>query len=164
MRTFTGPCESQPKRAVQRDDAVAVAFGSDAPTSGPLCSALPDPVWSPPPGSPDAVLGLTPPSTQGWAGRSGRLYQAVVIDLMACRAPARAAYVLARRDAIGRAHALFAGLALSAAPTVNLARIRQRAARLGAGEVHLIDLTHSTGTLAGRRLVRDVRAGLADVR
>lgn len=100
-------------------------------------------------------------ATQVWAGRSGRLYQASIVDLVVCRAPAKAAYVLARRDATGRPQALFAGLALSAAPTVNLARIRQRAARLGAEEVHLIDLGHSAGTYVGRRLVRDVRAGLS---
>jgi hypothetical protein len=96
-----------------------------------------------------------------WAGLSGRLYRAGVEGLLQCRAPARAVYLLVKRDASGRPHALFAGLALSRAPTTNLARIRQRAAKLRANEVHLIDLTHSAGSYGARRLLRDVRAGLA---
>ena len=106
-----------------------------------------------------------PPQTGGlnatWPGTSGRLYRAAVESFVRCKAPARAIYVLVTRDLTGRPHPLFAGLALSQAPTVNLARIRRRGARLGASEVHLIDLTHSSGTYAARRLVRDVRANFA---
>jgi hypothetical protein len=96
-----------------------------------------------------------------WLGRSGRLYRCGIERLHHCRAPARAAYLLVARDSAGRASALFAGLAISRAPTVNLARIRRRAVQLGASEVHLIDLTHSASSYAARRLVRDVRAGIA---
>jgi hypothetical protein len=96
-----------------------------------------------------------------WRGLSGRLYRAGIEKFVHCRAPARAAYVLVRRDVSGRPFAVFAGLAISQTPTVNLARIRRRGARLGAVEVHLIDLTHADGTDTARRVARDIRAGIA---
>ncbi len=99
--------------------------------------------------------------TQHWCGRSGRCYPANVVNLIFCAAPHRVAYVLVSRDAAGRALGLFAGLALSRTPTLNLARIRHRAAKIGANEIHTIDLTHCTGTYAARQLVRDIRSGLA---
>jgi hypothetical protein len=99
--------------------------------------------------------------SETWQSRSGRLFHFASMPLFTCRAPARAAYVLARRDTAGHAVALFVGVALSLAPTLNLARIRQRAASLGATEVHLLDLDHAQGTYAARRLVRDLRAGLS---
>jgi hypothetical protein len=97
-----------------------------------------------------------------WRGRSGRVYSARIELLLDCRAPARAAYLLVARDACGCASAVCIGVALSRAPTLNLARIRHRAAKYGANEVHMIDMTHSAGTYTARRVVRDVRAGLVN--
>ena len=91
-----------------------------------------------------------------WAGRLGRLYRFTVHSLIECNAPPRGAYVLVKRGAKGP-RALFAGVAASLAPTVNLARIRRRGAALGADEVHVIALTGSTADV--RRVVRDIRAG-----
>jgi hypothetical protein len=98
--------------------------------------------------------------SQTWRSGTGRLFHFTATPLFTCRAPARAAYVLARRDSAGHAVALFVGVALSLAPTLNPARIRERAAILGATEVHVLDLSHAPGTYAARRLVRDLRAGL----
>ena len=97
---------------------------------------------------------------QTWRSGNGRLLHFTTSTLIACRAPARAVYVLVRRDGAGHAVALFVGAAISLAPTLNLARIRERAAILCANEVHLLDLAHMHGTYAARRLVRDLRAGL----
>lgn len=95
-----------------------------------------------------------------WRSSTGRLYHFSTSVLRACRAPARAVYVLVRRDDAGHAVGQFVGAAVSRAPTLNLARIRERAAILGATEVHLLDITHTVGSYAARRLVRDLRAGL----
>ncbi len=95
-----------------------------------------------------------------WRGGSGRSYHATIERFQVCKAPVRAAYVLVRRDADGRAQAMFVGLAISRAPSANLARIRQLGALLDAKEVHCIDLTHCVSSLAARRIVRDLRAAL----
>lgn len=102
---------------------------------------------------------VSKPRTSGvcfWAGRSGRHYRFTVQTLLECCGPTRGAYVLVKRGAKGP-RAKFIGVAASAAPTLNLARIRRRGAILGADEVHVIALTGSTADL--RCVVRDLRAG-----
>ena len=76
-------------------------------------------------------------------------------SLPTCRAPVRAAYVLVKRDQAGKAVPLFAGAAVSRAPTLNLARIRRRAATLAATEVHLIEME------PGGKEVRTIPVGKA---
>lgn len=93
-----------------------------------------------------------------WRGRTGRLYHHAVHELFTCPPPQRASYVLARRDETGRAVPLFIGIAGSQSATLNLARIRQRAALLGADEVHMLSIPPSAGLSAARRIVRDLRA------
>jgi hypothetical protein len=96
-----------------------------------------------------------------WRGHSGRLYRHEVYTLLTCPGPTRGVYVLASRDARGRAVPVFTGVAGSAAPTLNLAHIRRRAVTLGASEVHILEIPQATGSLRLRRIVHDLRAGFA---
>lgn len=72
-----------------------------------------------------------------WGGASGRRYQHLVYDLLACPLAPKANYVLARRDADGHTTVLKVGRTSHDAPTLNRAQIRHEAAVLGASEVHL---------------------------
>ena len=92
-----------------------------------------------------------------WCGASGRLYAHSVFGLIECPPLPKAAYVLVRRDEDGERHALHIASGQSDAPTLNLARIRQRGAMLGANEVHVYFLA---ATDDERQLVvTDLRAG-----
>lgn len=92
-----------------------------------------------------------------WRGASGRRYVHAVYGLIECPPLPRTIYVLVRRDARGRRTALHIGCADSDAPTLNLARIRQRGAQLGANEVHV---HFRAETYEQRALVAcDLRAG-----
>lgn len=95
-----------------------------------------------------------------WTTSAGRLLRFSVHDFILCPAPAKAAYVLVRREA-GMLVPLYAGAAFSSSPTANLARIRRLGAHLGANEVHLADVGAERGIADGRRLVRGLRAALA---
>jgi hypothetical protein len=105
-------------------------------------------------------LGLPPqvPARQHlWRGASGKAYVHSVYSLIECPPLPKAGYILARRDASGRRTALHIGLGRSDAPTLNLARVRQRGAQLGANEVHVHFLPASQ---EARALVTfDLRAG-----
>jgi len=93
-----------------------------------------------------------------WYGASGRRYLATVYSLIACPPLPKACFVLVRRDAKGARAALHVGVGRDDAPTVNLARIRQRGAQLGANEVHVYFPADSD---AARSLVAcDLRAAL----
>jgi hypothetical protein len=97
-----------------------------------------------------------------WRGASGRDYAHVVYPLLECPPLPVAGYVLVRRDGSGRLEPLHVGVGLSAAPTLNLAEVRQRAAQAGANEVHV-----HTGIAseAERRLIAcDLRASLLGTR
>jgi hypothetical protein len=72
-----------------------------------------------------------------WTGASGKRYVHSVYDLMDCPPLPAANYVLVRRKANGRAEALSIARVSNDAPSLNLAEIRQRAAELGAEEVHV---------------------------
>lgn len=92
-----------------------------------------------------------------WRGASGKGYVHRVYGLIECPPLPRASYVLVQRDRHGRRTALRVGLGQSDAPSLNLAQVRQRAAQLGANEVHVHFLARSDGE---RRLVAcDLRAG-----
>jgi hypothetical protein len=111
----------------------------------------------------------TPPAAAGraiddatrcqlWHGASGCRYVHTVYSLIECPPVPQATYVLARRAADGTCQVLHIASGESAAPTLNLAHIRQRGATLGANEVHVHFLAE---TADERRLVVcDLRAGL----
>jgi hypothetical protein len=107
------------------------------------------------------ALGLpeeVPAHQQVWRGASGKGYAHSVYSLIACPPLPAASYVLVRRDRHGRRTALRVSLGQSDAPTLNLARVRQRGAQLGANEVHVHFAPASEDE---RRLVAcDLRAGL----
>jgi hypothetical protein len=62
---------------------------------------------------------------------------ASIYSLIECPAPSAASYVLVKRHADGSRDILGSGRAVAEAPSVNLAIIRERGAKLGANEVHL---------------------------
>jgi hypothetical protein len=72
-----------------------------------------------------------------WRGASGRRYAHIVYSLIECPPLPRAAYLLIRRNPTGQRQVLHIGSAESSAPSLNLARLRQRGASLGANEVHV---------------------------
>ena len=72
-----------------------------------------------------------------WRGASGRRYAHTVYSLIECPPLPRAAYLLIRRNPAGRRQVLHIGSGESSAPSLNLARLRQRGASLGANEVHV---------------------------
>jgi hypothetical protein len=101
------------------------------------------------------------PSTAFWRGASGRLYRHSAHTTIFCPAPQQGIYLLAKRDADGNPVPLFAGVAASAAATLNLAHIRRRAVTIGATEVHLCPV-HSAGSVFGlRRIAHDLRRNFA---
>jgi hypothetical protein len=118
------------------------------------------PFREPPPA--EAALGRPPTATAGgthvWAGASGQRYAHAVYSLLECPPLPQAVYLLVRRQQDGTLKVLYIASALSAAPTLNLARIRQRGATLGANEVH----AHlpAAGADACRTIACDLRAGL----
>lgn len=80
-----------------------------------------------------------------WRDHNGQLSMHVVYGLVGCPAPITASFVLVRRDASGERTALEAGRTTTTLGSVNLARIRRRAAQLGADEVHLLPLAPGPG-------------------
>ena len=82
---------------------------------------------------------LSRPAAQlvDWQGASGRTYQHIVYSLIDCPRIPEVNYVLARRDTNGERRVLKVGRTEHDAQTLNLARIRQEGALLGANEVHL---------------------------
>ena len=111
---------------------------------------------NPPPLAAAALLEVAD-GLHSWRGASGRQYAHGVFSLIECPPLPRAAYVLVRREADGRRRALHIASGQSDAPTLNLARIRQRGAMLGANEVHV----HALATTDEERhlIVCDLRAG-----
>lgn len=102
-------------------------------------------------------VSLPEPSAQQfqfWAGASGERYVHSVFSLIGCPELPKAVYVLMRCDAQGRRSVLRIGRTEHDAPSLNLAEIRHRGAKLGANEVHVHFLARST------RQRRDVEADL----
>lgn len=94
-----------------------------------------------------------------WTGASGERYVHSVYNLVDCPAIPSANYVLVRRDASGVCYAMDIGRVDERAPSLNLARIRQLGARLGATEVH-IHLLASNGR-QGKLIEFDLKSALA---
>lgn len=72
-----------------------------------------------------------------WTGTSGQRYVHTVYSLLDCPAIPAANYVLVRRDSSGACFALAIGRVAEEAASLNLARIRQLGATMGATEVHI---------------------------
>jgi len=98
-----------------------------------------------------------PARVQFWQGASGRRYRHKVYSLRDCPPQPQAVYLLIRRDRDGASTVLSIQSALSDAPTLNLAQIRQHGATLGATEVHVHTLPR--GAEHDRTIVCDLRAG-----
>jgi len=108
---------------------------------------------------PSQAADATPVSGQhSWRGISGVLYAHTVTSLIFCPAMAKSTFVLLQRDASGTARVLRVGTLESATPSLNLARIRQLGATLGANEVHV---RSGDGTAAERaRVAFDIEHAL----
>lgn len=92
-----------------------------------------------------------------WAGASGQRYVHTVYSLIDCPAVPAANYVLVRRDASGVCFALAIGRVAEEAASLNLARIRQLGATLGATEVHVHLLAGNARQ--GKLVEFDLKAG-----
>ena len=89
---------------------------------------------------PAADVSQIPGSTgtaSSWRGVSGRRYGFTRYSLIGCPRIPRAIYILVRRSETGDATPLSIGMAEHDAPSLNLARVRQHGAQLGASEVHV---------------------------
>jgi hypothetical protein len=106
------------------------------------------------------ALGLAqelPARLHFWRGASGKRHVHTVYSLIECPPLPEAVYLLVRRNKDGRREVLHIACAQSEAPTLNLARVRQRGAQLGANEVHVHFLAE---TVPDRSLVTcDLQAG-----
>jgi len=71
-----------------------------------------------------------------WRGASGTLYTHTVSSLLFCPEVPEGTYVLVHRDGGGSVRVLRVGTLDSKVRSLNLARIRQAGATLGANEVH----------------------------
>ncbi|RPI32043.1 MAG: hypothetical protein EHM67_17020 [Hyphomicrobiaceae bacterium] len=100
----------------------------------------------------------TPLRVHFWSGASARRYVHNVYALIDCPPLPPAVYLLVHRQDDGVCKVLHIASALSDAPTLNLARIRHRAATLGANEVHVHLL--ATSAKQCRTIACDLRAGL----
>lgn len=78
-----------------------------------------------------------PLGSQTWPLSSGSRLRHTVYSLIGCPTVKAATYLLVRRHADGSCDVLAVRRTRSAAPSLNLARIRRAGARLGANEVHL---------------------------
>lgn len=93
-----------------------------------------------------------------WLGASGQRYTHSIFSLIDCPPLPKVAYALVRRDAVsGTRKVVHIASGTSDAPTLNLARIRQRGAMLGANEVHVHTLARTDDER--QLVVCDLRAG-----
>ena len=92
-----------------------------------------------------------------WLGASGQRYAHSIFSLIECPPLPKVAYALVRRDASGTRKVLHIASGTSDASTLNLARIRQRGAMLGANEVHVHTLARTDDER--HLVVCDLRAG-----
>ncbi len=91
-----------------------------------------------------------------WTGSSGQRYVHSVFSLIGCPELPPSVYALFHVDASGKRTVLRVGRIEHDAPSLNLAEIRHRGARLGANEVHIHFLA---GSERQRRLVElDIRS------
>lgn len=98
------------------------------------------------------------PCFQFWTGASGARYVHSVYHLFECPPFDQANYVLVKRHEGGQRTVLAIGRASNTASSLNLAEVRQRAAQLGANEVHLHLL--ASGQDDSCRIEADLRGSL----
>lgn len=79
-----------------------------------------------------------------WRGASGRRYLHTVFPLVDCPLMSKVNYILVHCSSDGVRRPLDIGQTLSDADSVNLARLRHRAARLGANEIHIHFLSETS--------------------
>ena len=106
----------------------------------------------------EAAAYFSPLFVRVWRGKSGRSFSHTVYRLTGCPAVASASYILVRREAGGAPHVLAIERTGSPTPSLNLARIRQLGATLGANEVHLIELDGDDAARAA--IERDIAGGI----
>jgi hypothetical protein len=99
----------------------------------------------------------TPTRQYLWRGASGRGYLHSVYGLIECPPLPKTTYMLVRRGEKGETRVLHVGLGRHEAATLNLAKVRQRGAQLGANEVHVFFGAQSDEARA--LAVCDLRAG-----
>ena len=99
------------------------------------------------------------PGQQVWRGASGTAYTHTISSLLFCPELPEATYLLLHRDAGGVARVLRVGTLDSKARSLNLARVRQIGATLGANEVHFRIERSSAAERA--RIAFDIENGLA---
>ena len=92
-----------------------------------------------------------------WHGASGRRFIHTAHELIECPQLPACNYVLVRRLDDGSRIVMRVGKVEHEAPSLNLAHIRQRAARLGANEVHVHLLAETPAARA--RIESDLQAG-----
>lgn len=95
---------------------------------------------------------------QFWTGASGTRYVHSIYNLFECPPVEEANYILVKRHRDGRRTVLSIGRVAHAAPSVNLATVRQRAAELNANEVHIHLL--AGGANASQLIETDLRGAL----
>jgi hypothetical protein len=78
-----------------------------------------------------------------WEGLTGVRYLHSVYSLKECPELPKANYIMVRKLGTGDAIPLFIGQTIADATSLNLAHIRQKAARLGANEIHIHVMTDS---------------------
>ena len=76
-----------------------------------------------------------------WDGLTGARYLHSVYSLQDCPELPKANYIMVRKLDNGEAIPLFIGQTIADATSLNLAHIRQKAARLGANEIHIHVMT-----------------------
>lgn len=84
----------------------------------------------------DAAAQVVVASQHIWRGASGALYTHSSTSLLLCPELPEATYLLLHRDTAGTVRVLRVGTLDSRARSLNLARLRQVGATLGANEVH----------------------------
>ncbi len=87
--------------------------------------------------NPLATAADTSPRFHFWTGASGKRYVHTVYSLFDCPPVGIASYVLVRRASKAERTVLAIGRLSNEHATLNLAEIRQRAATVGADEVHI---------------------------
>lgn len=91
-----------------------------------------------------------------WRGATGRRYLHTVFPLLECPEIPKANYIIVNRDRSGARKPVEVGQTYDRVGSLNLARLRQRAALLGADEIHIHVLAE---TQNGRNSVEaDLRA------
>ncbi len=97
-------------------------------------------------------------ASQNWTGASGRRYRHTIHTLIACPVLPEANYLMVRREADGSRQVLRIARTRHQSMSLNLAEIRQCAARIGANEIHVHLLACSLEDRT--KIEADLRAGL----